>query len=755
MVSVPVTTGSAREIQPLGGARLRYARSDNLVGKAVEQFGRQMAETADVWDKIEAHHDEADALRIENEYSTYERERLRTGENAYLRTQGFNASDSREPTVEDLRTGANNLLESARSQRARGMAQRALQAKFGASQSVIAEHSMKQLDVALDQQSQARLDMLATDAIDQRGTEQFLVALGTGGLQLADMAERKGWGQDQLQAEQMKWRSNVLSRAVLAYDAEDGEPTRALQFLEDNAGAILPEDQAKLEASLAPRVDAAAARRIVDGGGLDAYLAPGTAPVPVAGAEAAQPEGAAPPDAPVSLAIPFSGTGTTVPGGRWGAHRSYGGHTGIDMAGLAPGTPVPPAGQGTVVFAGRRNGYGNRVEIDHGLDSQGRRIVTSYSHLGEIDVQQGQVVGEGAVVGGVGSSGGNYGTHLHFEVMVDGVKVDPSTVAGMNVRPASAAPSPEATYDSATMRQAVDRYIAAERSAGRPVSERMQEALYDEAERSVNRRRADRAQAEAEADRRLMDWLTENRADPDSLVSEADIPAALLQGASPSTRAAINSRIQATRSRLQSERDAAAAKAAKDQEQAAVFELYALTDAELARTDLRQYAGRVGLDKMGPWIDRQQRLQDPNGANRPVAADRIAGKIDSIGKAYGANRGPDATDEQRELWIATREYVERRVGGMPNKEVNDEQLRGIIGQALQEVEKPGTGWFGSNVGNETARRAELPTGTRYRVDIPPDIRRDIISNLRQRLGRAPNNEEVIEAYSSGRMRGIF
>jgi len=94
-------------------------------------------------------------------------------------------------------------------------------------------------------------------------------------------------------------------------------------------------------------------------------------------------------------------------------------HAGVDMAG-AHGEPIYASANGTVLRAGRNNGYGNLVELAHG-----RGIDTRYGHLASITVRPGQVVRQGQLIGHMGSTGRSTGTHLHFEVRVDGRAVNP------------------------------------------------------------------------------------------------------------------------------------------------------------------------------------------------------------------------------------------------------------------------------------------------------------------------------------------
>ena len=94
-------------------------------------------------------------------------------------------------------------------------------------------------------------------------------------------------------------------------------------------------------------------------------------------------------------------------------------HNGIDMSG-AMGEPIYAAGAGEVVVAGDRGGYGNAVVIDHG-----GQLGTLYAHQSRLGVEVGQVVEKGDVIGFVGSTGFSTGPHLHFEVRLNGVPVDP------------------------------------------------------------------------------------------------------------------------------------------------------------------------------------------------------------------------------------------------------------------------------------------------------------------------------------------
>lgn len=126
---------------------------------------------------------------------------------------------------------------------------------------------------------------------------------------------------------------------------------------------------------------------------------------------------APPPRCPVTLSSPLS-----VPIGDPFGPRGARFHAGVDFP--APtGTPVAAAGSGEVVFAGASgSGWGNLVVVAHGAG-----VRTRYAHLSRIHVRVGQRVSTGSTIGLVGATGEATGPHLHFEVLVRGANVDPSS----------------------------------------------------------------------------------------------------------------------------------------------------------------------------------------------------------------------------------------------------------------------------------------------------------------------------------------
>lgn len=94
-------------------------------------------------------------------------------------------------------------------------------------------------------------------------------------------------------------------------------------------------------------------------------------------------------------------------------------HKGLDISNRM-GTPILAPAQGAVILAARDGAYGNSVEINHGGG-----IVTKYGHMQRWAVQPGQWVKRGEIIGYIGMSGRTTGPHLHYEVRLNGVPVNP------------------------------------------------------------------------------------------------------------------------------------------------------------------------------------------------------------------------------------------------------------------------------------------------------------------------------------------
>lgn len=94
-------------------------------------------------------------------------------------------------------------------------------------------------------------------------------------------------------------------------------------------------------------------------------------------------------------------------------------HKGLDISNRV-GTPIIAPAEGSVIMSGPDGAYGNSVEINHGGG-----IVTKYAHMQRAVVKQGEWVKRGQILGYIGMTGRTTGPHLHYEVRLNGVPVNP------------------------------------------------------------------------------------------------------------------------------------------------------------------------------------------------------------------------------------------------------------------------------------------------------------------------------------------
>ena len=121
----------------------------------------------------------------------------------------------------------------------------------------------------------------------------------------------------------------------------------------------------------------------------------------------------------ISITKPVSGILTSRYGYRWGRT-----HTGIDI-GASTGTSIKAASPGRVTFAGWKGSLGNLIVITHGNGVQ-----TYYGHCSKLIATAGQKVSTGDVIAKVGSTGRSTGSHLHFEIRVNGSALNPLSYVG-------------------------------------------------------------------------------------------------------------------------------------------------------------------------------------------------------------------------------------------------------------------------------------------------------------------------------------
>lgn len=100
----------------------------------------------------------------------------------------------------------------------------------------------------------------------------------------------------------------------------------------------------------------------------------------------------------------------------------------MDFSG-AEGEDIYAVAAGIVSFAGQKSGYGNVIEVTHGDG-----YITRYAHAQRLAAKEGDMVAKDQVIAYMGSTGRSTGTHLHYEVLVNGKQIDPMTYVSMALK---------------------------------------------------------------------------------------------------------------------------------------------------------------------------------------------------------------------------------------------------------------------------------------------------------------------------------
>jgi murein DD-endopeptidase MepM/ murein hydrolase activator NlpD len=267
--------------------------------------------------------------------------------------------------------------------------------------------------LALEQRERARIQQLeGAMVVDVKGLED---AEHEAEVLASELAIKRAALENEYQAQR-----NLLARveaeiADYEHDKEGFEAEEASIRATIAAAAAAAAAEAKAQAEAKTRAEAAArAAAATAAAAPTATSATTTAPRTVTTSPPAVSTGNG------TLSWPIRGSIDSPFG--WRIHpisrdRRY--HTGIDIDGPF-GMPIKAAKAGIVILAGVKGGYGNSVMIDHQ-----NGWVTLYAHQQSLNVQVGQYVTTSTTIGWVGSSGNSTGPHLHFELRVNGVPVDP------------------------------------------------------------------------------------------------------------------------------------------------------------------------------------------------------------------------------------------------------------------------------------------------------------------------------------------
>jgi hypothetical protein len=234
MARVPVVSGSGPALQGLPSQSLRPAgiyEGAAQIGEALQKTGAFVQTYADEQQRIDNALDMAAVKRADAEDAKWIRERLHTGENAYFKSQGFNAANGRKPLEEEVKARRDAARAALTTERQRRIYDMAAESRFGPELEGVARHAQRELLAEEKRQSLALLTEHGNDAVtywnDDTRREKALAGIRS---ELRDQAVKGGWSDDVLARAEKESVTNVYRRTISGL-IDQGEVEKASAFL--------------------------------------------------------------------------------------------------------------------------------------------------------------------------------------------------------------------------------------------------------------------------------------------------------------------------------------------------------------------------------------------------------------------------------------------------------------------------------------------------------------------------------------------
>lgn len=521
MAVVPISQGASVRLNPLARENIRPVDLSSIgraIGEGAERLGQAGAQFADNEQRLFEIRAEEEARRLDTEHM----QGLRAFRERVRGARGIAAREAATQAETDLRQYNGEFLSRASNPLARRMLERSITTRTVQEVDSWAAHAAGQEAAAIDQGHEDRANGLIEEALDHAEEPEIAQArLGAAEQEVRSRGAFNGWTPETTDAQVLATRSRFYAgQARQRFEADDAEGARAV--LDEHRGDLTAADEAGI-------------RRLIDGE-LRANEADRDAAFILQGGAAAPAQDGEHPATPPGEAdwySPLRVDSSTVPGGRFGAPRRYGGHVGHDYSGVREGTPVYPMAEGRVVDVSHSATGGNTVEIEYAGGYRSR-----YLHLqdGSIRVRENQRVGPNDVVAGVGQTGtAAHGVHLHAEMIGPGNRhLDPTRVAGTR---APNLPAPDGTrIDVASAYAAIDR---------QPWPESRKRRAREAVQRQAGQNDMVRSRDEADAAREITQALVDMNRIGQRLTNLSQLPSAALQRANPSVVLQLQEQVQA------------------------------------------------------------------------------------------------------------------------------------------------------------------------------------------------------------------
>lgn len=663
----------------------------------MERAGAALGQSADDLADMKAAYDTAAVKKLEASVMDSVRDVLWDGDDAFFGKEGLDAQDGRAEVEKRFQEIRERALVQTKNPRQREMLTTVLDTRLSNNLVDVARHATSQIKVELERQAQARLSGFQQDAIRSFGDpERYAQNIAAGLGELSAFADQRGWSNETLADEEVKFTSSVHTAVIngfLANDDIDG----ASGWLERYRGGMTVRDELSvrnaLKEPLLRREDIADFQATVAG------IEPG---------EAGKPQS-------FSYRMPVSGKVTSG----YGDARGGKSHNGIDIA--APiGSAINPIAPGRVVSVSRDAASGLFVVVDHG-DGH----TSSYSHMGKQSVKVGDEVSQTSVLGTVGMTGRTTGPHVHLVVRKGKATIDPSRLMGQS----GVSDNSARRWDKGSVYDAIEARGRDPRYNWSPEKIDRVKRIADEQIQRDEALEERQAAAEYEAAIDTVDKLGDGFTDVNQIPNYSRL--------TPQQRISL---------RDIAKRNAAPKKVAPNGDIALSLDIMAIEEPEkFLQQDLRIYRSQMTA---GEYASLQKKAATIRTKPQQEVAFRsaISGTVNMYATPGMNLDGKLNAERRRKVFSIMETWLRGHV--KEGQQPTQDQLNAAMRFATGNVVQPATGIKGALFGGDAKTpRVDLPV-----FDVPPDILQAYVRAFRAETGRTPTDGQIVKWWDENRDR---
>ena len=676
------------------GARFQAARDPGSIGDGLANFGKSLNDFAVMQDKIDEQFDDTVSRKLTLEYQT----RAAQIRSQFEQQEGLNAVGARTQTDAELAKVRDEIFGKATTPRMKLMLEERVSGYYAADSIKVGEHAQKQMRVETRNTMEAQAKM-AREGVFENWDRPDLAQqyLATGLAVIDDMQKEYGWSNEVAAQKREEYESGTHRGVVENFLAQVIPDV-------DGASAYFEAHRDKLNLNDELALGNALQKPLQDRKFLDNYTR-------AIGIVEGEPGKVIEP--PSKFTAPFDGFGTIAVTGRIGDARGKRSHNGEDFP-MPVGTPIKAPSEARVISTSPSASGGKQVIIEFGNGDK-----MGVAHLSGVNVKVGDTVKAGQVIALSGNTGKSTGPHAHMTTtLATGEKVSPSEY----FKKAPTSVNAPRRWDKADVYSKIDALAEKEGWGYEEV-----EGTKRRADTEIGRDEQLIARREDDADRRASAIVIGLG---DKFTSLSQLPSDVVQNLTPEARA---------RYEDVTVRNTEPKAAPANGRTALELNLQAINDPEgFKELSLGQYVGQVTPSEFESFVVKQATMRK----EKPGAFNPRSGIQSAItwGKKYG---GVDVADEDFVKVYDIMEAELRQRYQSTNKAPTDAEYEAAFRSATREVKTVKKGILWDSEGAIPRYKLEVD-------NIPAKDRVKVEQRFKSIYGRAPNEEELGNAYRLGK-----